>query len=330
MSGTLVEAGSTVAGARESPARRRRRRADRLPYWLLAPSLLVMGVVLIWPLGQIVWMSLHDLRNARQIRGEQPWPWAGLDNYVRILDDPFFHQVLRNTLLFALANVALTMVLGTLVGLLLHRLTPRMAGFVGSAVMLAWATPAVTGAIVWRWLFDDTSGLVTWAFNALPDGLSSALFGRTDWTGYGWFNSPLLFFAILTLIVVWHSFPFIAVSVLAGLKSVPVELGEAARVDGAGAWRVFWRVTFPMLRPLFGILIVLSMIWDFRVFTQYYVLAGGIQDRATFMLSAYAYAEAFLIPPKYGIGSAIAVVLTVILLAVTGIYVRMMLRREEP
>jgi N,N'-diacetylchitobiose transport system permease protein len=130
--------------------------------------------------------------------------------------------------------------------------------------------------------------------------------------------------------VVWHSFPFIAVSVLAGLKSVPVELGEAARVDGAGAGRVFWRVTFPVLRPLFGILIVLSTIWDFRVFTQYYVLAGGIQDRATFMLSAYSYAEAFLIPPKYGIGSAIAVVLTVILLAVTGMYVRMMLRREEP
>jgi N,N'-diacetylchitobiose transport system permease protein len=329
MSSTLVESGSTVAGARETPARRRRRRVDRLPYWLLAPCLLVIGALLLWPLGQIVWMSLHDLRTARQIRGQQPWPWAGFENYSRILSDPFFYTVLRNTVGFALATVALTMVLGTLVGLLLHRLSARMAGFVGSAVMLAWATPAVTGAIVWRWLFDDTSGLVTWAMNALPDGPSTALFGRADWTGYGWFNSPLLFFAILTLIVVWHSFPFIAVSVLAGLKSVPAELGEAARVDGAGAWRVFWRVTFPLLRPVFGILVVLSTIWDFRVFTQYYVLAGGIQDRSTFMLSAYSYAEAFLIPPKYGVGSAIAVVLTVILLAVTGVYVRMVLRQEE-
>ncbi|HEY2949882.1 MAG TPA: sugar ABC transporter permease [Micromonosporaceae bacterium] len=329
MSTALAESDSAVAGARDAPARRRRRRLDWLPYWLLAPSLAVIGVLLLWPLGQVLWMSLHDLRSARQIRGEQPWPWAGVANYRRILEDPFFWRVLRNTVLFALANVGLTMVLGTLVGLLLHRLTRRMAAFVGSAVMLAWATPAVTGAIVWRWLFDDTSGLATWAFNRLPDGLSGALFGRTDWTGYGWFNEPLLFFAILTLVVVWHSFPFIAVSVLAGLKSVPTDLGDAARVDGAGPWRVFWRVTFPLLRPVFGILVVLSMIWDFRVFTQYYVLAGGIQDRSTFMLSAYSYAEAFLVPPKYGVGSAIAVVLTVILLAVTGAYVRMMLRRED-
>lgn len=329
MSTTLVDSDTDVAGARDAPARRRRRRVDRLPYWLLAPSLAVIGVLLLWPLGQVLWMSLHDLRSARQIRGERPWPWAGLANYRRILEDPFFWRVLRNTVLFALANVGLTMVLGTLVGLLLHRLTRRMASFVGSAVMLAWATPAVTGAIVWRWLFDDTSGLATWALNALPDRLSGALFARTDWTGYGWFNTPLLFFAILTLVVVWHSFPLIAVSVFAGLKSVPADLGEAARVDGAGPWRVFWRVTFPLLRPLFGILIVLSTIWDFRVFTQYYVLAGGIQDRSTFMLSAYSYAEAFLIPPKYGVGSAIAVVLTVILLAVTGAYVRMMLRRED-
>ena len=129
--------------------------------------------------------------------------------------------------------------------------------------------------------------------------------------------------------VVWHSFPFVAVSVLAGLKSVPSELHEAARVDGAGPWRVFWRVTVPLLRPVFGILVVLSTIWDFKVFTQYYVLAGGTQDRPTFMLSVYSYAEAFSPPPKYGLGSAIAVILTLILLVVTGVYVRMVLRQEE-
>ncbi|QGN47315.1 ABC transporter permease subunit [Micromonospora sp. WMMC415] len=324
---TLTEAPETAA-ARKTPARRRRR-VDRLPYLLLLPCLVIIAVLLLWPLGQVVAMSFFRLNNVRQLRGDREWPWVGLGNYTDILGDPFFWTVLRNTVLFAAANVALTMVLGTLVGLLLNRLGKRMVAFVASCVMLAWATPALTGTIVWKWIFDDTSGLVTWLFNALPDGLSQALFGHSDWTGYGWFNSPLLFFAILTLVVVWHSFPFIAVSVLAGLKSVPGELHEAARVDGAGPWKVFWQVTFPLLRPVFGILVVLSTIWDFKVFTQYFVLAGGTQDRSTFMLSVYSYAEAFSPPPKYGLGAAVAVILTVILLVVTGVYVRMVLNQEE-
>ncbi|MET8199707.1 carbohydrate ABC transporter permease [Micromonospora taraxaci] len=317
-----------TSAARETPARRRRR-VDRLPYLLLLPALVIIGVLLLWPLGQVVVMSFYRLNNVRQLRGDREWPWVGLGNYADILTDPFFLTVLRNTVLFAAANVLLTMVLGTLVGLLLNRLGRKMATFVASCVMLAWATPALTGTIVWKWIFDDTSGLTTWLFNALPDGLSNGLFGRSDWTGYGWFNSPLLFFAILTLVVVWHSFPFIAVSVLAGLKSVPSELHEAARVDGASPWRVFWKITFPLLRPVFGILIILSTIWDFKVFTQQFVLAGGTQDRPTFMLAIYSYAEAFSPPPKYGLGAAIAVILTLILLVVTGFYVRMVLRQED-
>ncbi|MEV0733045.1 sugar ABC transporter permease [Polymorphospora sp. NPDC050346] len=324
---TLTKAPESAAG-RATPARRRRR-LDHVPYLLLLPCALVIGVLLLWPLGQVVVMSLYDLDSVRQVRGEREWPWAGLGNYAEILGDPFFRTVLRNTVLFAAANVVLTMILGTLVGLLLNRLGRRMATFVGSCVMLAWATPALTGAIVWKWIFDDTSGLVTWFFNALPDGLSEALFGRANWTGYGWFNDPLLFFAILTLVVVWHSFPFIAVSVLAGLKSVPSELHEAARVDGAGPWKVFWSITFPLLRPVFGILVVLSTIWDFKVFTQQYALAGGTQDRSTYMLSIYSYATAFSPPPKYGLGSAAAVILTLILLVVTGFYIRALLKQEE-
>jgi N,N'-diacetylchitobiose transport system permease protein len=326
---TVTHTEPEIAGARATPARRRRRRVDHLPYLLLLPSVVVIGVLLLWPLGQVVAMSFFDLDHVRQIQGRREWPFAGLDNYRQILGDPFFRTVLRNTVLFAAANVAITMVLGTLVGLLLNRLSRRMAAFVGSCVMLAWATPALIGSIVWKWIFDETSGLVTWGLNALPDGLSEALFGRANWTGYGWFNSPLLFFAILTLVVVWHSFPFVAVSVLAGLKSVPSELHEAARIDGAGPWRVFWSVTFPILRPVFGILVVLSTIWDFKVFTQQFALAGGTHDRPTYMLSIYSYVTAFLPPPKYGLGSAIAVILTLILLVVTGFYVRMLLKQEE-
>jgi N,N'-diacetylchitobiose transport system permease protein len=324
---TLTEAPETTA-ERETPVRRRPGRLRRVPYLLLLPSLVVIAGLLLWPLIQVFWMSFHDV-GIRELRGDRPWEWVGLGNYTEVVGTPAFRTVLRNTVLFALANVVLTMILGTLVGLLLNRLGRRMAAVVGTCVMFAWATPALTGAVVWRWIFDDTSGLVTWLFNALPDGLSTTLFGRADWTGYGWFNDPLMFFAILTLVIVWHSFPFIAVSVLAGLKTVPSELQEAARVDGAGPWRVFWSVTFPLLRPVFGILVVLSTIWDFKVFTQYYALAGGTQDRPTYLLGVYSYVTAFSPPPKYGLGSAVAVVLTLILLLVTGLYVRALIRQEE-
>lgn len=324
---TLAEP-TRIAAAGETPSPRRSRGRGRIPYLLVLPCLVVIAGLLLWPLVQVLWMSLHEV-GIRQLRGDRAWSWVGFGNYGEILGDPVFRTVLRNTVLFAAANVVLTMVLGTLVGLLLCRLGRRMATFVGSCVMLAWATPALTGAVVWKWIFDDTSGLVTWLFDALPDGLSRAVFGRTDWSGYGWFNRPILFFSILTLVIVWHSFPFIAVSVLAGLRSVPSELHEAARVDGAGAWRTFWSVTFPLLRPVFGILVVLSTIWDFKVFTQYYALAGGTQDRPTYLLGVYSYVTAFSPPPRYGLGSAVAVVLTVILLLVTGLYVRALIRQEE-
>jgi N,N'-diacetylchitobiose transport system permease protein len=121
--------------------------------------------------------------------------------------------------------------------------------------------------------------------------------------------------------------PSIAVSVLAGLKTVPAELLEAARVDGAGAWRGFWRITFPLLKPIFLVLLLLSVIWDFNVFTQTYLLTGGLGNRDEFNLSLYLYDKAFTFPPSYGLGGALALILTVILLIITVGYVRASVRQ---
>jgi N,N'-diacetylchitobiose transport system permease protein len=134
---------------------------------------------------------------------------------------------------------------------------------------------------------------------------------------------------VLIITVVWASFPFIAVSVLAGLKGIPSELYEAARVDGSSAWQTFRKITFPLLRPVFAVLTVLSIIWDFKVFSQLYVLMGGPSNREAYNLSMYSYAEAFRSPPKMGSGAAIALVLTVILLVVTAVYVRQLVKQED-
>jgi N,N'-diacetylchitobiose transport system permease protein len=199
-----------------------------------------------------------------------------------------------------------------------------MAKLVAGGVMVAWATPPITAAVIYSWLFGSTGGLVNWSLDLLPDWLVGG-----SWKDFNWFDRPLPTYTVLTVCVVWQSFPFIAVCVLAGLKSVSGELYEAARVDGCGPWRTFWKITFPLLRPIFMVLLVLSIIWDFKVFTQLFVMSG-LANRDAFNLSLYAYSEAFgQLNPKLGLGSAVAAVLTVILLIVTAGYVRVMVRQGE-
>ncbi|TDE54568.1 sugar ABC transporter permease [Nonomuraea mesophila] len=298
-----------------------------VPYVLLVPGLLVIGALLLYPLIQMGIIAFQKV-GLVQISGKKPATWVGLDNFTAFVDNDIFWSSLRNTVVFAVIAVPLTLVLGTAVGVLLHRLGKKMSLFVIIGIMFAWAVPPVAQGVIWRWLFDAEAGIINWALNLLPDPLSSTLFGRADWTGEPWLNDAWSIYMVLVICVVWAGFPFVAVSVLAGLKGVPSELYEAAKVDGAAPWRTFWRITFPLLKPVFAVLTVLSIIWDFKVFSQLYVLAGT-NNREAYNLSMYAVTEAFKAPPKMGSGAAIALVLTVILLIVTAAYVRQMFKQED-
>ncbi|MDN3353550.1 sugar ABC transporter permease [Actinomadura sp. DC4] len=304
------------------PARPARRRPRLGPYLLILPALVTIGVLLIWPVVQIGQMSFQKV-GLRQLRGE-PAENVGLDNYRQIFADDAFWAAVRHTVLFAVVAVAGTLLIGTLVGLLLGQLGRRMSSFVAGGVLIAWATPPVTAAVIFSWLFGTTGGLVGWLLDLLPNWLVGG-----GWQNYNWFSSPLPDYTVLTICVVWMSFPFIAVSVLAGLRTVPIELYEAAKVDGSSAWNTFWKITFPMLKPIFSVVLVLSVIWDFRVFTQLFIMSG-LANSDSFNLSLYAYSTAFgSLNAKYGLGSAIAMVLTLIVLVVTAVYTRMMVRQQE-
>jgi len=332
---------STLArdgGHSSIPGRRRQSRPARasglpawsIPYLLLVPGLLVIGALLLYPMVQVAIIAFQKV-GLPQIRpvNTRPAEWVGTKNFTQILDNEIFWNALRNTLVFAVLAVTLTLVVGTAVGVLLSKLGKKMSTMVIVGIMFAWAVPPVAQGIIWKWLFDAEAGIINWALNLLPDGLSSLLFGRSTWTGEPWLNDAWSIYLVLIITVVWASFPFIAVSVLAGLKGIPAELYEAARVDGASAWRTFWKITFPLLKPVFAVLTVLSIIWDFKVFSQLYVLMGGPANREAFNLSMYSYAEAFRPPPKMGSGAAIALILTVILLVVTAVYVRQLVKQED-
>lgn len=307
------------AAARLTVHRRRR----LTPYLLILPALTILALVLLWPIVQMLWMSLHSY-GLRQLQGQEA-EWNSFAHYLGVLTDERFWEIFRNTIVVCLAMVVLTMLLGTLVGILMHKLPNWASTVLGLGLMLAWATPVISAAIVHRWLFDTRYGLVNTVLGALPDWLAGG-----GWQDFNWFNSPGALFPILVVTVVWQSFPFVAISILAGLKSIPGELYEAVRIDGAGAWKSFWNVTFPMLRPLFALLLVLQIIWDFRIFTQLFILAGGVSNRDVALIPTYIYQLGFAsTPPNYGMGSAIAVIMTVLVLAISAYYLRVMIRQEE-
>ncbi|MHC0432050.1 carbohydrate ABC transporter permease [Streptomyces sp. O3] len=301
-------------------AARRRKRLITLtrPWLLLAPALVVLAGLLLWPMIQVGKLSLQEY----QVRfGGGAGAYTGFDNYRELVTSSLLWKtVLPNTAFFAFACVGLTVAVGTLVALLLNRLGPVWRLICSLAIMAAWAMPAVTGTYVWIWLFQPADGL----FSHLAAGL-----GLIDPETTNWFTERVPFYAIATLNVVHHGFPFVAITVLAGLLTIPRELYEAGLIDGASAWQRFWRITVPTIKPVFLVVTILSTIWDFKVFTQIFLMPGGDGSNPdVYNLGVYSYIEAFA-ENDYGTGAAAAVLLTLLLLAITIVYIRTLFRQGE-
>jgi N,N'-diacetylchitobiose transport system permease protein len=288
--------------------------ARRTPLWLLLPALVVLGALFAYPMYQLGLLSVLDFRQA-QVSGGQPTHFIGFANYSALLGDSQFWSVLLATVVFAAACVVATMVVGAGLAVLLTRVSRLPRLLLSLAAMAAWAVPAISGSTVWAFLFDTDLGLVNQIL-----GLD----------GHNWFYHRWPAFALVGAVVVWHSFPFVMVTLYAGIEAIPKSILEAASIDGAGTWRAFWRIMVPALRPVLMIVVIQSIIWDFKVFTQIYVMTrGGGLAGQNLTLNVWAYQQAFA-SSEYGLGAAIGVVMTVILLVVTLFYLRALRRSGEP
>jgi N,N'-diacetylchitobiose transport system permease protein len=281
-----------------------------LPVLLLLPALIIIGGLIGYPLVKTIWLSFTETRLGDLIGGSGEW--VGLDNYKEVFTDEHLRTSLVNTVVFGTACVAGTMVLGFAVALLLNQ---RLRGnlLFSLAVLLPWAVPALAASAIWRWLFDDRYGFVNWALVNI---------GFSSFQDYAWFADRNSAYIAIFVTVVWQSFPFVALSLLAGLQTLPQETLHAASVDGATAFQRFRLVTLPLLRPIVAVLVVFSTIWDFKIFDQIYVMAQGVPDRAADTAAVTAYRESFALG-HYGVGSAVAVVLFGVLLVFSILYVRM-------
>ena len=292
------------AGARSRAPRR------RLPYALVLPSLLALAALFAYPVFLLVRMSFQQLGFGELVR--RATVYNGFANYREILGDSEFWTIVGRTAAFAAANVVVTMALGTGIALLLVRLGKPMRIAVSISLVLAWAVPVVTATTLWQWIFDPTYGVLNWVLGI---------------QGHDWFATGHSTFFVIGTIIVWQAVPFVAFTVQAGVLSVPAEYYEAARMDGAGPVRAFWLVTVPILRPVLTVLVFLSTVWDFKVFTQVFAVRQGGPDGSTVTLPVYIY-DTGIASSHYGVAAAGAVVMVLILAVAMVLYLRQMVRTE--
>jgi N,N'-diacetylchitobiose transport system permease protein len=277
----------------------------------------VLALALGYPLVRQVVLSFHEYGLAQQFG--QPAAWVGLDNYRALVGDAYLWKVLLRTVVFCLANAALTMLLGGGIALLMRLMSRPVRLLVQGGLLLAWAMPVLASLTVWQWLFDTQYGVVNWLLSALGG----------DYRGHSWLLQPLSFYFVATVIVVWMSVPFVAFTTYAALTQVSEDLTEAAELDGASGLARLRHVVLPSVKPVLLVVGLLQVIWDLRVFTQIYVLQkGGGVTRDTNLLGTYIY-RLGIGGGDFGTAAAVAMFMLALTVVLTAPYVRMMLKAEE-
>jgi multiple sugar transport system permease protein len=276
--------------------------------------LLVMLLLTAWPLMRTIWLSFTDA--ALIGSGDAPG-WIGVENYLYALSDPDFRLSLWRTLYFTLVSVAFEGVIGVLVALLLNqRFTGR--NVLRVLVILPWALPTIVNAMMWRLNFNPDYGSV----NALLTQL-----GILD--GYrSWLGSPDSALNAVMFADVWKNYPLVTLLVLAALQSIPDDLFEAARLDGASAWRRFRAITFPAIVGALSVALVLRTIDAFKIFDIIYVMTRGGPVDSTKTLSFYVYQESFSYL-RAGSGAAYAILMTLLCAVLIALYMLLLWRQRR-
>ncbi|WP_051681782.1 carbohydrate ABC transporter permease [Cellulomonas sp. HZM] len=295
----------------------RQRRTPPTPYLLLIPAVAALLLGLGYPVYWQIVTSLQEYGLAQQFG--QPPKFAGLDNYAEIFGSSALWAVVARSVVFCLVNAFLTVGIGLLFAMLMRAVSTSVRIIIQVAMLLAWAMPLVAAVTVFKWLFDYRTGVVNWF-------LSSIGFSGMD--GFSWLSQPLTFFFVATMIITWMSVPFVALSIYAGLTSVPEEVIEAARIDGAGGWNITWGILVPMIRPVISIVLLLQIIWDLRVFAQIRLLQdSGAPVSETNLLGNFIF-ELGIGRQNFGGAAAVSIFVLALTVLISWPYVRTLLKED--
>ena len=293
----MADVASVPAG---TPKRRRSRGLSerRLAFFMVSPSMLLIAVVAAYPIIYAIWLSLHEY----SVRVAGLSRWAGLRNYTDALSNPDFWDAMVTTLIFSAASVSLELVIGLAMALCMHEAF-KGQGLLRTTVLVPWAVLTVVTAIMWRTIFESPQGFV-----------NSILGGDTVWLG----QEP---HALIVIIIadIWKTAPFMALLILAGLQTIPGEIYEAARVDGATKIQRFWKITLPLLTPAILVALIFRTLDALRIFDLPYVLTKGANGTTTLSLIAQ---QTFAENRIYGLGAAYSILTFITVMIVAFIYIR--------
>jgi multiple sugar transport system permease protein len=274
---------------------------------LILPCFLFVIIFAFYPILYSFYLSLHRIILTMPQIGQ---PFVGFENYRQLLHDKVAIHSLINTLLFVFISTFFEILLGLVIALIINR-NFRGRGMVRAAILVPWAIPTVVSSQMWRFIFNDKYGL-----------LNYLLYGSDISSYTAWLADPLYAFVAIVVADVWKTSSFAALLILAGLQTIPDELYESARIDGANAWQRFRSITLPMIKPVLLIALLFRTMDAFRVFDLVFVMTQGGPADSTNVLQFYGYKKIFA-EGLMGYGSTISVLVFTIVLIISILYIRM-------
>ena len=292
-----------------APAPRRRPASPPWAAWaFLAPVTLYLGLFYAYPLYRNLDLSLRDYTVRSFVQGDAPF--TGLANYRKILDDPTFAPALLHTVVFTAVCLVFQYAIGLALAVFFNQ-NFRLSATLRALFLVPWLLPLIVSASTWSWMLNSDSGIVNALLSALGIG------------PVNWLTSPSWSLASVIIANIWIGVPFNLVVLHSGLQSIPSSLYEAAALDGANAWQRFWRITFPLLRPVSAITLLLGLVYTLKVFDIIWIMTkGGPADSST-TFATWSYRLGFgNLLPAFGPGAAVGNLLVVAALVFGLVYVR--------
>ena len=305
----------TIERAPRRPWYRREMSAGSFAFVMNVPTLLCLGLVLGYPVIYAAYLSVHRV-GLGQLRSGV-FAFNGWDNYVRVLEDPLFWVALKNTGIFTVVTVGSEIVLAVLIALLINQAgvwTSRVTRFL---ILLPYAIPPICNGLIWSFLYSFQFGF-----------LNRILFtaGLID-NPINWAGNPDTALYAVAVPYIWRTLPFAIILVHAALQGIPRDLYEQAAIDGANAWHRFRHITLPMLQQIIVIILILRTAFAFAVFEEILAITQGGPGDATWVAAWYSYKITFSPPNNFGMGSASAFILTLMIAAIALVYMRLIYRR---
>jgi len=290
-----------------------RQKDQRLAWFLIAPSLVIILGVTLYPILNTLYLSFFEAPSGINL----PKTFVGLENYRGLLTDPTFWATIGRTLYFTIVSVGLELILGLAIAQLIQSHPPGWR-FLRVSLIIPWAIPTIVNGAMWRWIYSADFG----ALNGLLQELGII-------TRYQvWLVKPASAMNLVILADLWHVLPFAALIFQAALAALPEELDEAAKVDGANAWKRFWYIRLPQLRLAILVVLIVRTVEAFRVFDIVYIITRGGPAFATMTITYLTYLETFAYG-KLGTGAALSFLISLFTLLMAVIYIRFLYRPQE-